>query len=74
MPYKSNKSLPKRVRDNLPQGALTIYRKAFNNAMKQYKDPKKRRGKSGREETAHKVAWDAVKKEYKKKGDKWVKK
>jgi len=48
----------------LPQGAQTIYRKAFNNAHKYYKD----------ELRAIKVAWSAVKKVYKKKGDKWVKK
>ncbi len=42
MPYKSNKTLPKIVRDNLPKGAQTIFRKAYNNAYKQYKDPKKR--------------------------------
>jgi cation transport regulator len=68
MPYKTNKSLPKRVKSNLPSGAQTIYRKAFNNAMKQYKD------KSDTEKRAHKVAWAAVKKEYMKKADKWVKK
>lgn len=64
MPYKTNKELPKSVKDNLPQGAQTIYRKAFNSADKQYDSDKK----------AHQVAWSAVKKEYKKKGDKWVKK
>ena len=74
MPYKTNKELPKRVKDNLPGGAQTIYRKAFNNAYKQYKDPSKRRGGADREETAHKVAWDAVKKVYKKSGNKWIKK
>lgn len=74
MPYKTNKELPKSVKDNLPSGAQTVYRKAFNNANKQYKDPSKRRGSSSREKTSHKVAWNAVKKEYKKSGDKWVKK
>ena len=44
--------------------------------LKQYENPKKRRGgaKEDVEEVAHKVAWAAVKKEYKKKGDEWVKK
>ncbi len=74
MPYKTNKALPDRVKENLPQGAQTIYRKAYNNAEKQYKDPEKRRGKASLEEVSNKVAWSAVKKEYKKKGDKWVKK
>ncbi|MBD3262785.1 cation transport regulator ChaB [Candidatus Woesearchaeota archaeon] len=74
MPYKTNKELPKRVRDNLPKHAQEIFRKAFNNAYKQYKKPSERRGGASREETANKVAWSAVKKVYKKKGDKWVKK
>ncbi|MBD3310478.1 cation transport regulator ChaB [Candidatus Woesearchaeota archaeon] len=73
MPYSKNSELPKRVRDNLPKGAQTIYRKAYNNAHKQYKDPKKRRGKASLTEVCNKVAWSAVKKEYKKKGDNWVK-
>ena len=75
MPYKTNKNLPDRIRKNLPQGAQTIFRKAFNNAEEQYKDPSKRRGKASQEEVANKVAWSAVKKEYKKsKEDKWVRK
>jgi cation transport regulator len=72
MPYRTNKGLPANVRKNLPQGAQTIYRKAFNNAFKQYKEPSKRRGTTSREVTSHKVAWNAVKREYAKKGDKWV--
>lgn len=64
MPYKSIKDLPENVRKNLPKHAQEIYREAFNNADKQYKN----------EVTAHKVAWGAVKKEYVKKDDKWVKK
>ena len=64
MPYGSNESLPKRVRDNLPRGAQTIFRKAFNNAVKQYKQ----------ERRAFKVAWAAVKKEYKKQKGKWIRK
>jgi cation transport regulator len=74
MPYKSNNELPKQVKDNLPPRAQTIYRKAFNNSEKQYKDPKKRRGNASLDETSSKVAWSAVKKEYRKKGDNWVKK
>lgn len=74
MPYRKNSTLPKAVRDNLPSKAQTIWRKAYNNAYKQYKDPKERRGKASRAETAAKVAWSAVKKEYKKQGGEWVKK
>ncbi|MFC1774958.1 ChaB family protein [Nanoarchaeota archaeon] len=75
MPYKTNKDLPERVRDNLPQGAQTIFRKAFNNAEKQYRDPKKRRGKASLEEVCNKVSWSAVKSKYEKDDSgKWVRK
>lgn len=74
MPYDRNADLPKSVSDNLPQGAQTIYRKAFNNAWEQYDEAKKRSGSATREETAHRVAWAAVKESYQKKGDRWVKK
>ena len=57
MPYKSNKDLHENVRGVLPQRAQTIFRKAFNAAYGQYKQ----------EIRAFKVAWSAVKKEYKKK-------
>ena len=73
MPYKTNKNLPKSIRDNLPEEAQTIFRKVFNNSEKQYKDPKKRRGNVSLDEVCMKVAWAAVKREYEKKGDKWVK-
>ncbi len=61
---KSLKDLPKGVDETLPQHAKKIYREAHNNALKQYKDPTKRRGRASLEEVAHKVAWAAVKKEY----------
>lgn len=73
MPYDKNSELPDQVRNNLPQKAQTIYRKAFNSAWDQYESPEKRRDDSDREETAHRVAWSAVKKVYQK-GDNgtWV--
>lgn len=60
--------------DILPSHAQKIYSKAHKNALKQYESPSKRRGgkRQSKEQVAHKVAWSAVKKEYKKKGDKWV--
>jgi cation transport regulator len=72
--YKGLDALPDSVKDNLPKGAQNIYMEAYNSAWDQYKDPQERRGDASREETAHKVAWNAVKKKYEKKGDKWVKK
>ncbi len=64
MPYAKNKDLPDPVRENLPEGAQTIYREAFNSAFDQYDAPEDRRGDAGREETAHRVAWNAVKEKY----------
>jgi cation transport regulator len=74
--YQRKSDLPKQVRDNLPEGAQDIYRKAYNSAWEQYKDPEERRDDASREETSHKVAWNAVKKEYEKdeKSGKWRKK
>lgn len=75
MPYYRKEDLPSQVKDNLPAGAQEIFRKAYNNAWDQYKDPDKRRGKASREEVANKVAWSAVKKEYEKDSSgKWKKK
>jgi cation transport regulator len=64
----------KKAIDRLPSHAQKIYSKAHKNALKQYENPSKRRGgkRQSKEQVAHKVAWSAVKKEYKKKGDKWV--
>jgi cation transport regulator len=65
MPYKTNADLPKNISDKLPEHAQTIFLKAFNSAHEQYQD----------EQTAFKVAWAAVKKEYEKNQEGlWVKK
>ncbi len=72
MPYDRNADLPDPVRDNLPRHAQTIYREAFNHAFDEYAAAEDRRGDASREETAHKVAWSAVKQKYRKKGDEWV--
>ena len=75
MPYDRNADLPKQVTDNLPEHAQTIYRKAWNSAWDQYKDPDDRQGNADREETAHRVAWAAVKEVYEKDDDgNWVQK
>lgn len=62
MPYKSISDLPDSVRDKLPSHGQEIYKQAFNSAFDEYAQ----RGPQGREETAHKVAWAAVKKKYRK--------
>jgi cation transport regulator len=66
MPYKSITELPKSVRGVLPSHAQDIYKEAFNSAYEEYQSPGKRKGDADREETAHKVAWAAVKKAYEK--------
>lgn len=72
MPYRKLSDLPDSVKDNLPKHAQEIYLKAFNSAWEQYALPEERTGSASREETSHKVAWSAVKKEYKKQGGQWV--
>lgn len=74
MPYSSLSSLPKSVKDNLPQHAQEIYKEAFNSAYKEYKNAADRKGNASQEETSHKVAWSAVEKSYEKKNGKWTKK
>ena len=69
MPYDTLKDLPESVRDNLPKHAQEIYKEAYNSAWDQYDKPEERRDDATREETAHRVAWAAVKKNYEKDDD-----
>jgi len=76
---RSGKQLSSRTKkqiDSLPEHAQHIYKKAHSSALEQYQSAEKRRGgkKQSAEEVAHKTAWAAVKKEYKKKGNEWVQK
>ena len=66
MPYNSNAQLPGPVREALPRHAQDIFRASFNSAFSSYA------GRARREEIAHRVAWAAVKKQYVRKGDRWV--
>ncbi len=74
MSYDNISELPDSVKKNLPKHAQEIYLQAYNNAWKQYAEPKDRRNDASREETSHKVAWAAVKQKYKKKSNKWSRK
>ena len=67
MPYATIDELPGAVR-HLPEHAQEIFRAAFNAAWDSYA----RRGPQAQEETAFRVAWAAVKKRYRKVGDRWV--
>ena len=69
MPYRSRPSLPDSVKHVLPPHAQDIYKAAFNNAWDEYKHSEDRRGDASREETAHRVAWSAVKQKYQKDED-----
>ena len=62
MPYTTVDDLPPAVR-HLPLHAKEIFLAAFNSAWDEY---------GGEEETSFRVAWAAVKKRYRKRGDAWV--
>jgi cation transport regulator len=68
MPYASNEELPPSIRTPLPPHAQDIFRAAFNNAWDTYgaREPWRR------EEVAHRIAWAAVKRQYRNPGDHWV--
>lgn len=69
MPYNSTNELPDNVKNVLPNHAQDIYKEAFNSAYDQYDTAEERHGNDSREETAHKVAWSAVKQSYEKGDD-----
>jgi cation transport regulator len=66
MPNHRMSDLTRVVQDNLPEHVQEIYQEAFNNAWQEYADSDDRRDATLREETAHKVAWAAVKQSYRK--------
>jgi len=76
MPKDRKQDIPESVKNVLPRHAEEIYLEAYKHALEQYKDPQKRRGNASLEETAHRVAWAAVKQKYEKNEQtgKWQKK
>lgn len=64
MPYKDISELPQSVRNALPDEAQKLFLEVVNSALKQY---------DGDEAKAFATAWSAVKKQFTKQGDKWVK-
>ena len=56
MPYQTIQELPDSVKNHLPKHAQEIFLATFNNAVHEYEE----------EETAFKVAWSAVKRDYEK--------
>ncbi len=69
MPYRTNANLPPSLRERLPFHAQDIYREAFNHAWAHYASAGERQ-----DEIAHRIAWAAVKKSYRKIGERWVEK
>lgn len=67
MPYASNSDLSPAIRRSLPPHAQDIFRSALNAAWESYG----RNNPAHREEIAHRVAWAAVKKRYRKVNDVW---
>lgn len=66
MPYAANNELPPSVRTHLPEHAQDIFRTAFNHAFESHgADPR-------HEEIAFRIAWAAVKRNYRKIGAEWV--
>jgi cation transport regulator len=59
MPYKQIADLPNSVKERLPKHAQEIFRAAFNSALEEYEG----------EESAFRVAWSAVKRDYEKGDD-----
>jgi cation transport regulator len=66
MPYPSIEDLPPALREHLPGHAQEIYVSAFNHAWQSYA------AEADREAIAHRVAWAAVKRRYRKVGTDWV--
>ena len=67
MPYVTTSDLPSAAR-RLPPHAQEIFLSAFNSAWQSYAD----RDAQEQEEIAFRVAWAAVKKRYRKQGERWV--
>lgn len=68
MPYQTNEDLPLAMRRRLPLHAQDIFRSAFNHAWATYgaREPWRR------EEIAHRVAWAAVKRRYRRSSSGWI--
>jgi len=66
MPYRENSDLPPAVGDHLPPHAQDIFRETFNDAWRRHaSDPEC-------EQIAHRIAWAAVKRKYRKTAGVWL--
>ncbi|MFO1146837.1 MAG: ChaB family protein [Alsobacter sp.] len=66
MPYRHVDDLPPAVRDHLPPHAQAIFLAAFNSAWEAHA------GEPDVEEIAFRIAWAAVKRTFRKVGDRWA--
>jgi cation transport regulator len=66
MPYPTTEDLPDSVRNHLPPHAREIFLAAFNNAWLEHADD------PDLETIAFRIAWAAVRRRYRKRGDQWV--
>jgi cation transport regulator len=66
MPWASIEDLPETLRDRLPVHAQEIFLAAFNAAWRQHA------GEAEVEAIAHRIAWAAVKRRYRKLGEAWL--
>lgn len=66
MPYRGPEDLPATLQRRLPPHAREIYCSAFNRAWASY------RARPDRETVSHKVAWAAVRRQYRRQGNSWV--
>lgn len=70
MPYHTKDQLPAALKSKLPDHAQDIYMRTFNAAWDEYGAiSKSRGGDNSKEETAHRIAWAAVKQKFIKKAD-----
>ena len=68
MPYDSIDDLPPSMQVRLPLHAQQIYIAAFNNAFAEHADL----APDARQSSADRTAWTAVKRQYRKLGERWV--
>jgi len=66
MPYAGRADLSPSLQRRLPMHAQDIHYNAFNNAWTSY------RRRADRQAVGHRVAWAAVKRPYRRDGDRWV--
>jgi cation transport regulator ChaB len=60
MPYKTNKDLPRKIKEKLSREEQTIYRKAYNLAWRKYKRSSSIKSDLKIADASHKIAWITI--------------